>query len=92
MPADTRRAVCPDCRSAPRCDETGGVHPVTVSRNDTPLPDEHRRAILDAPVFGQDFSDHMVTMRWHDGEWGPLELRPFAPLALSPATLALHYG
>lgn len=81
-----------DCRSAPRCGETGAVHPVTVSRNDAPLPDEQRRAILDAPVFGQDFSDHMVTMRWRDGEWGPLELGPFAALALSPATLALHYG
>ncbi len=34
----------------------------------------------------------MVTMRWTEGEWGPLELQPFAPLALSPATLALHYG
>ena len=39
----------------------------------------------------------MVLMRWTAtgqaaGEWGPIELRPFGPLSLSPATLALHYG
>jgi branched-chain amino acid aminotransferase len=68
------------------------VHPVVVTPNEQPLSDLERRAILDAPVFGERFSDHMVTMRWRDGAWGPLELRPFAPLELSPATLALHYG
>lgn len=39
----------------------------------------------------------MVLMRWTTdgdgvGEWGPIELHPFGPLSLSPATLALHYG
>jgi branched-chain amino acid aminotransferase len=68
------------------------VHPVTVTLHESPLPDDERRSILDAPVFGAAFTDHMVLMRWSDGEWGPLELQPFAPLALSPATLALHYG
>ena len=43
-------------------------------------------------MFGEAFTDHMVVMRWADGEWGALELQPFAPLSLSPATLALHYG
>ena len=50
-----------------------------------------------SPVFGEAFSDHMVLMRWTgtdgtSGEWGPIELHPFGPLSLSPATLALHYG
>ena len=43
-------------------------------------------------MFGETFTDHMVTMTWADGRWGPLGLVPFGPLALSPATLALHYG
>lgn len=48
-------------------------------------------------MFGEAFTDHMVLMRWTAtgqaaGEWGPIELRPFGPLSLSPATLALHYG
>lgn len=68
------------------------VHPVTVTLHESPLPDDERRAILEAPVFGAAFTDHMVLMRWRDGEWGPLELQPFGPLSLSPATLALHYG
>jgi branched-chain amino acid aminotransferase len=68
------------------------VHPERISPSDHPLSRQAREAILSAPVFGEAFSDHMVTMRWTDGGWGPLELGPFAPLALSPATLALHYG
>jgi len=68
------------------------VHPVQIVPHPSPLPDEQRRAILEAPVFGESFSDHMVTMPWRDGAWGPLELRSFGPLSLSPATLALHYG
>ncbi len=43
-------------------------------------------------MFGEAFTDHMVVMAWRDGAWGPLRVQPFGPLALSPATLALHYG
>ena len=63
-----------------------------IRLNPTPLADAERRAILANPVFGQVFTDHMVTMEYRNGAWGPLELKPFAPLVLSPATLALHYG
>jgi branched-chain amino acid aminotransferase len=68
------------------------VHPERISPSDHPLSRQAREAILSAPVFGESFSDHMVTMRWANGRWGRLELGPFAPLPLSPATLALHYG
>ncbi len=68
------------------------MHPVVVTEHPSPLSASRRDEILAAPVFGESFSDHMVTMRSQDGEWGPLELGPFAPLSLSPATLALHYG
>ena len=65
---------------------------VLVSLNRHPLPADRRDALLAEPVFGQDFTDHMVTMQFADGRWGPMELVPFGPLSLSPATLALHYG
>lgn len=68
------------------------VTEVLVSLNPHPLPDAERDAVLAAPVFGQDFTDHMVTMEFADGAWGPMRLVPFGPLSLSPATLALHYG
>jgi len=63
-----------------------------ITRNENPLPAAEREAILARPEFGRYFTDHMVTMAYRDGQWGPLELRPFAPLTLSPAALALHYG
>ncbi|MEZ5380764.1 MAG: branched-chain amino acid aminotransferase [Microthrixaceae bacterium] len=73
------------------------MHPLVRVGQPSPRPEAERRAILDAPVFGEAFTDHMVLMRWtaaeHGaGEWGPIELHPFGPLSLSPATLALHYG
>ena len=68
------------------------VTEVQITRNSNPLDDDARAAVLAAPVFGETFTDHMVTMRYADGAWGPLELQPFAPLQLSPGTLALHYG
>ena len=68
------------------------VTTVHIALNPDPLADDEREAVLADPVFGATFTDHMVTMRYAEGAWGPLELQPFAPLALSPATLALHYG
>lgn len=68
------------------------VTEVRITATDRPLPDEQRRRVLAAPVFGESFGDHMVTSTWRDGGWGPLELGPLRPLALHPATLALHYG
>ncbi len=65
---------------------------MTIARNPDPCSAVERRARLESPEFGGSFTDHMVTMRWADGEWGPLQLQPFGDLSLSPATLALHYG
>jgi branched-chain amino acid aminotransferase len=52
-----------------------------------------RAALLSDPGFGRVFTDHMVTIRYADGKgWYDARLEPFGPLALSPATAALHYG
>ena len=42
--------------------------------------------------FGSQISDHMFSCEYKNGRWQTPCIRPFAPLALSPATLALHYG
>lgn len=42
--------------------------------------------------FGKNFSDHMLLAEYEDGAWRNVEIVPFAPLELSPANLALHYG
>lgn len=65
---------------------------VSVEWNTDRVPPARRRAILEAPVFGESFTDHMVTMTYTDRGWGTMRLQPFADLSLSPAALALHYG
>ncbi len=65
----------------------------TVSRNQSPVPDERRAQILASPGFGQVFTDHMVSVRWtSDQGWHAGALRPYAPLSLDPATAVLHYA
>ena len=61
-----------------------------------PAPPERRRpkpADESALGFGKIYSDHMFTMRWtSEGGWSEPIVSPFADLALSPASLVLHYG
>jgi branched-chain amino acid aminotransferase len=58
-----------------------------------PMPAHERAAILDAPGFGQVFTDHMVTLRWSaDGGWHDGRLEPYGPFTLYPATSVFHYG
>jgi branched-chain amino acid aminotransferase len=47
---------------------------------------------LDNLPFGKYFSDHMLEADYENGEWKNVEIKPYQPLLLSPATAALHYG
>lgn len=47
---------------------------------------------FDNIVFGKQFSDHMFVADYKNGEWQNLEIKPYAPIMLSPACAALHYG
>jgi branched-chain amino acid aminotransferase len=42
--------------------------------------------------FGRYFTDHMLEADYENGEWKNIEIKPYQPLLLSPATAALHYG
>jgi len=42
--------------------------------------------------FGKQFSDHMFTAEYRNGEWRNLRIEPFQPITLSPSCAALHYG
>ncbi|HXH99763.1 MAG TPA: branched-chain amino acid aminotransferase [Sphingobacteriaceae bacterium] len=42
--------------------------------------------------FGKNFSDHMFTAEYADGNWGKFEIVPYGDLSLSPAISSLHYG
>ncbi len=42
--------------------------------------------------FGKYFTDHMLEADYEDGEWKNIEIKPYQPLLLDPATAAIHYG
>jgi branched-chain amino acid aminotransferase len=46
-----------------------------------------------APVFGQAFTDHMITMRWEAGRgWHDGRLEEFRQICLPPSASVFHYG
>jgi branched-chain amino acid aminotransferase len=64
------------------------IHPSTAR-----LPDAERERILEAPGFGQVFTDHMITLRWSvDHGWHNGKLEPYGPFTLDPATAVFHYA
>ncbi len=47
--------------------------------------------LLNAP-FGKYYTDYMLEADYVDGEWKKVEIRPYQPLLIGPANMALHYG
>ena len=59
----------------------------------TRMPDAERARVLEAPGFGQVFTDHMITLRWTEERgWHDGKLQPYGPFSLDPATQVFHYG
>ncbi|MGA5419724.1 branched-chain amino acid aminotransferase [Streptomyces lavendulocolor] len=57
------------------------------------VSDRVRAERMADPVFGTVFTEHMATARYVEGKgWHDARIQPFAPMAMSPATAALHYG
>ena len=64
-----------------------------ISPAPSPRPAAERDRILADPGFGQNFTDHMISVRYGaDRGWYDARLSAYEPLALDPATSALHYG
>ena len=64
-----------------------------VTRNDHPLPDAEREAILADPGFGKHFTDHTVDICWSKGGgWHRPRVSPYGPIQLDPAAAVLHYA
>ncbi len=65
----------------------------TLQPNNRPRSDVDRAAMLDQPGFGRYFTDHMVSVAYTTTEgWHDAAVIPYGPIALDPATMALHYG
>ena len=64
-----------------------------ISPSQTRVPAADRARILEAPGFGQVFTDHMITLRWTaERGWHDGKLEPYGPFSLDPATAVFHYG
>jgi branched-chain amino acid aminotransferase len=58
-----------------------------------PMPAADRESLLVNPGFGKIFTDHMVTIRYVEGQgWHDARVHARAPLQLDPATAVLHYA
>jgi len=44
------------------------------------------------PAFGTVLTSHMAVAAYHAGRWGEAEIKPVAPIELSPAAHVLHYA
>ena len=56
-------------------------------------PEAERNAILAAPGFGSNFSDHMVVINWdREHGWHDHRITGYAPFTLDPASAVFHYA
>src|ERR1700735_3177076 len=44
------------------------------------------------PAFGTLLTSHRAVAPYQDGRWSPTEIKPVAPIELSPAAHVLHYS
>ena len=64
------------------------VRPASALRTDA-----ERERLLQAPVFGTVFTDHMAQISWTtDGGWADRRVVAHGPIQLDPAAAVLHYG
>ena len=42
--------------------------------------------------FGDVFSDHMLSMEYKNGRWGPPQIIPYGKIEIYPSICSLHYG
>jgi branched-chain amino acid aminotransferase len=57
------------------------------------LPEAEREEKLQAPGFGQVFTDHMITIKWNEARgWHDARLEAYGPFSLDPATAVFHYA
>src|ERR1700684_1654582 len=69
-----------------------GIH-FEIHPSQSRVPAAERARILEAPGFGQVFTDHMITLRWTaERGWHDGKLEPYGPFTLDPATSVFHYG
>lgn len=65
----------------------------TVTRNSQAVAANERAVLLEDPGFGRIFTDHMVTIRYTEGQgWHSHRVEPRKPFEMDPACAVLHYA
>lgn len=65
----------------------------TVTRSSKAVSADQRAKLLTDPGFGRLFTDHMVTIRYTEGQgWHSHSVGPREPFQLDPACAVLHYA
>jgi branched-chain amino acid aminotransferase len=63
---------------------------ITITRTGAPMPKPKDQSKLG---FGMYYTDHMFLMNYDAGQgWHSPRIVPYAPIALDPAAMCLHYG
>jgi branched-chain amino acid aminotransferase len=66
---------------------------IQVEPNPAALAASERSVLLEDPAFGRVFTDHMVTVKWTEGQgWHSATVGPRKPFQLDPACAVLHYA
>ncbi len=64
-----------------------------VERNNSPVATVDRQKLLENPGFGNLFTDHMVVIRYTEGQgWHDAKVEARAPIPMDPASSVLHYA
>ncbi|SIN65942.1 branched chain amino acid aminotransferase apoenzyme [Parasphingorhabdus marina DSM 22363] len=64
-----------------------------IEKSDSPTSVEARQAQLADPGFGTLFTDHMVMIKYREGQgWHDARLQKREPIAMDPASSVLHYA
>ncbi|MEO0442018.1 MAG: branched-chain amino acid aminotransferase [Pseudomonadota bacterium] len=64
-----------------------------IAKSDSPTSVEDRQAKLEDPGFGTLFTDHMVMIKYTEGQgWHDACLQKREPIAMDPASSVLHYA
>jgi branched-chain amino acid aminotransferase len=64
-----------------------------IERTSHPTRADKREVVLQSPLFGRHFTDHMATMRYtSDGGWHEAKIAPRQEFRLDPSALVFHYA
>lgn len=64
-----------------------------LTLTDRPTPADERVEIVNRPVFGAHFTDHMALATWNTGQgWHDRQIAARRPFVLHPGAATFHYG